>query len=145
LPDCPDSILGATPGGVKGTSRSARPEARTLTHDTHGVLTLAIWLLATVSFAGLSAILYPHGLATIAPAQALQAPLWDSAVNFYVRRSLDSIPVLEIPEMIGWTPAFRFTDHVSPILLLLYKIVVILPLIETGRLIWQQRQTRAFA
>jgi hypothetical protein len=111
---------------------------------THGVLTLAIWLLATVSFAGLSAILYLHGLATIAPAQALQDSLWDSAV-FYVWKSLDSIPVLEIPETMGWTPAFRFTDHVSPVLLLLYKIVVILPLIETGRLIWQQRQTRVFA
>ena len=101
--------------------------------------------MATVSFAGLSAILHLHGLATIAPAQALQDPLWDSAVNFYVWKSLDSIPVLEIPETMGWTPAFGFTDHVSPVLLLLYKIVVILPLIETGRLIWQQRQTRAFA
>jgi hypothetical protein len=39
----------------------------------------------------------------------------------------------------------ELTDHVSPVLLLLYKIVVILPLIETGRLIWQQRQTRVFA
>jgi hypothetical protein len=110
-------------------------------------LTLTIWVWATVGFAGLSVLLYLHGVATTAPAQALAVkdPLWDLAVNFYVWKSLDAIPVLEIPQTAGWEPAFRFTDHVSPVLLLLYKIVVILPVIETARLIWQRRRNRESA
>jgi hypothetical protein len=105
----------------------------------HGVLTLSIWLWATISFAGLSAILVLQGIATTDPEHAIKDPVWDPALHFYLWKSLDSIPVLEIPQTIGWEPAFRFTDRVSPVLLLLYKIVVILPLIETGRLIWQRR------
>jgi hypothetical protein len=108
-------------------------------------VTLAIWLWATVGFAALSAIFYLQGIVTTGPDRTLRDPVWDSAANFYIWKSLDSIPVLEIPETVGWEPAFRFTDHVSPMLLLVYKIVVILPLIETVRLIWQRRRTRAAA
>jgi hypothetical protein len=111
----------------------------------HGVLTLLIWLWATLSFAGLSAILVLQGIATTVPEHAIKDPVWDSALHFYVWKSLDSIPVLEIPQTIGWEPAFRFTDRGSPVLLILYKVVVILPLIETARLIWQQQHGRAEA
>jgi hypothetical protein len=105
----------------------------------HGVLTLSVWFWATLSFAGLSALLVLRGIATTVPEHAIKNPLWDSALHFYVWKSLDSVPILEIPETLGWEPAFRFTDHVSPVLLLLYKIVVIVPVIETVRLVWQKR------
>jgi hypothetical protein len=107
-----------------------------------GVYTLLIWGWATLAFAGLSGLLYMHGIATTVPKHAVNYPVWDSAVNFYAWKSLDAIPVVEIPQTAGWEPAFQFTDHVSPILLLLYKVIVITPVIETGWLIWNNRRDR---
>jgi hypothetical protein len=110
-----------------------------------GWLTLLIWVWATFGFAGLSGLLYIHGIATTAPQHAIDDPIGGPAVNFYVWKSLDAIPVLQIPQTAGWEPAFRFTDHINPILLLLYKVIVITPVIETGRLIWKSRRDHTSA
>ena len=125
-------------------------EPVTLTHGVYGVpaLVLAIvWIVAfaTLGFAGVSELLYLHGIATTEPDRALADPLTDSG-RFYLWSFLNAIPVLEIPQALGWKLAFRFTDHVSPVLLLLYKVTVIGPVIATARLRLERtscRQTRS--
>ncbi len=100
-------------------------------------LLLVILMFATLGFAGLSELLYLHGIATTD--RALADPLFASQV-FYVWSFLNAIPVLEIPQTLRWELHFEFTDHVNPVLLLAYKIAVIAPVIATARLAWSARR-----
>jgi hypothetical protein len=119
----------------------ADPDAAT--HRWWGLLALGgllalILAFATLGFAGVSELLYLHGLADTTPNRALQHPLDDSAL-FYVWSFLNSIPVLEIPQTVGWKLDVSFNDRANRVLLLLYKIAVIAPVIATGRLAWKAR------
>jgi hypothetical protein len=98
-------------------------------------LLFVILLFATLGFAGVTELLYLHGIAETDP-DHLEDPLVDS-MTFYVWSLLDAIPVLQIPQTLRWELDYRFTDHVSPVLLLAYKLAVILPAIATARLAWQ--------
>jgi hypothetical protein len=104
-------------------------------------MTLYIVAFATIGLAGLSELLYFHDIATTK--EELGDPFGDS-VAFYVWSFLNAIPVLEIPQTLRWELHVDFTDHVSPVLLLLYKVAVILPAIATGRFAWREtRRARA--
>jgi hypothetical protein len=98
--------------------------------------TLYIACMATSGWAVLSAFLYLQGLATMSPERALAKPINDSLM-YYFWSFLDAVPVLELPRTLGWELPFRYTDPVNRVLLLLYKIVLIGPVIATGVLVWQ--------
>jgi hypothetical protein len=97
--------------------------------------TVYVASMATWGFAIVSGFLYLRGVGTTAPERALADPFNDSWA-YYIWGFLNAIPVLEIPQTLGWEMRFRFTDHVNPVLLLLYKLALIGPMIATGKLVW---------
>lgn len=102
--------------------------------------TLYIALMATAGFALVSAFLYLQGLATTSPERALSDHPFNASFEYYAWSFLNAIPVLELPNTLGWELSFRYTDQVSRLLLLLYKILVIGPMIATGILVWRDVQ-----
>lgn len=103
--------------------------------------TLYIAFFATSGFAVISTFLYLRGLATTDPEHALENPFND-CFAYYIWRFLNAIPVLEIPKTIGWEMRLEFTDHITPVLLLLYKITLIGPIIAIGKLVWTDVRDR---
>ncbi len=96
------------------------------------------WICVIVTswgFALVSGLLYVHGVATTDPERALNDPFTDSW-TIYIWTFLSAF---EIPQMIGWELRFRFTDHVNPVLILLYKLCVVGPVFEIGRQFWKDR------
>jgi hypothetical protein len=79
------------------------------------------------AFAGTVALLWQYGVAR--PANGSHASLWRTE-GYYVWHLLDSIPVLTIPETLGWREPATFVDHASGALLLAFKLVVIAPLVR---------------
>jgi hypothetical protein len=100
-----------------------------------GIL-FVIVLFATLGFAALSELLYFHGIATTTPPEALDDPLFDS-ILYYLWGFLNAV---EIPQTLGWELDVLFTDRLSPVLLLAYKLAVILPAIAMARLAWKARR-----
>jgi hypothetical protein len=101
--------------------------------------TLFIACMATAGFVVVSEFLYRKGLATTSPEQALADPFNESfnqSFAYYIWSFLDAIPTLEFPQTLGWERPFRYTDPANRVLLLVYKIVLILPMIATSVLIW---------
>jgi hypothetical protein len=99
--------------------------------------TFVIALIVTCAFADISTFLYLHGIAKTSDGRLLSNPLNDSA-TYCVWNFLHSIPSLELPQALGWEePPLRYTDQVSRLLLLVYKIVFIGPVIATIVLIWR--------
>jgi hypothetical protein len=85
-------------------------------------------VLLTITFTVLTAILVAHGwLGTPAP-HGRGRLVWD-ALGYYTWNFLDGIPILHIPKTLNWKLGPGFKDHASGALLLLYKLLVILPVI----------------
>lgn len=101
-------------------------------------LLLSLWPagFTTVGFALLSEFLYEQGVGASEPAEALSQ---SEALTYYVWHFLDAIPYLEIPRTVGWELGFTYVDHVNPVLLLLYKLVVITPVLALGFTLWRER------
>ena len=100
---------------------------------------IAAWV--TLGFAVVTAILHQRGVVTATPADAFDEP-WFDASSYYLWSLAEAIPVLEIPQTIGWELGFRFTDRVTPVLLLFYKLALIGPLIAVGTLMWRDARQR---
>ena len=100
--------------------------------------TLIIAYIVTCAFAVVSTFLYLHGMATTSVGRPLTDPANES-IRYYLWYFLHSIPVLELPQALGWEePPFRYTDQVNRLLLLIYKIVLIAPVIATIALLWRE-------
>jgi hypothetical protein len=93
-------------------------------------------LLITYGFAIVSGFLYLRGVGTTVPERALTNPFNDSSW-YYIWSFLNAVPSLEIPQTFGWERAFRFTDRVNLLLLLLYKLTLVGPAIATVKVILQ--------
>lgn len=52
------------------------------------------------------------------------------ALGFYAWNLLAAAPILEIPQTLNWKPPTTLTDHLGGSLLLIYKLLVIIPLIS---------------
>ena len=105
--------------------------------------TFYLLMLTTVGFAFLTGFLYVQGLVDVVTETGQRTTLDDpvnDATYHYAWGFLNAIPLLEIPKTAGWQQEFRLVDHVSPPLLLLYKLVVILPVIALGRMVIRDRR-----
>jgi hypothetical protein len=91
-------------------------------------------------FAGLSCTLKSADLVATVP----NFPVQDNCVvrytGFYIWHLLDSIPLIEIPQTIRWTVPHDYTDSLSGFILLIFKIMVILPVIKAF-VIWRKVTT----
>ena len=88
-------------------------------------ITMAMIFLTSV-FCSISAVLYAHGLAKLTgpPMKNGLGASW----HYYLWNLASAIPFFEIPETLRWPMGRTFSDRVSGILLLLYKLLVLVPL-----------------
>jgi hypothetical protein len=98
--------------------------------------TVGMACYATAGFALVTGFLTQQGVAVAAPQRVLEDPASD-AYTYYAWNFFNAIPYLEIPRTLGWELRLGFTDHVSPVLLLMYKLALVGPVIAIGQLAWQ--------
>ena len=82
--------------------------------------------LCTEAFAGLTSWLWSRGWLT---SHASDPSLW-TAERFYLWHLLDSLPLLSVPETLGLSKPQVFDDRLTGALILVYKIVLIVPLVR---------------
>lgn len=126
-------------------SSSPRPALLRVRQAIDGLLALFV---LTELFAALTIALFGFGLITGPPeAHAagasfseglhLRSQFWHGAFwiaeQHYLRPLVGAIPLLEIPETLNWDFTTPFADHFSGMMLLLYKLVVILPVVRLIR------------
>jgi hypothetical protein len=67
------------------------------------------------------------------------ADLYQEMERFYLWHLLDAVPTLKIPETLNWDkPAVELTDKRGGGLLLVFKILVVLPVIRLGVQLWKR-------
>jgi hypothetical protein len=98
---------------------------------------LSLFVL-TASFAGLTAALAAHGWLETDPMIGSRAV--GPTVAHYTWHFLGAIPVLDIPDTLNWTLGTTFTDLGSGALLLVYKLLVIIPVVRAIVEIIDQRR-----
>jgi hypothetical protein len=93
------------------------------------VLSIVMICVSLEAFAELSTLLWQCGL--IQPTTSGPANLW-RAEGHYVWNLVSSVPLLSIPQTLGWRDPQPFADHISGALLLAFKFAIIAPLIRLG-------------
>lgn len=85
-------------------------------------------LLLTTGFTALTAVLAEHQwLETTA--KETSGLVW-ATLSYYMWHLLDAVPALKVPATLNWKLAIDFSDHGSGALLLLFKLLVIVPVIS---------------
>jgi hypothetical protein len=111
----------------------------------HGVkwpflFSIALLLFAVLCFASLSSTLNDHGLIRFEPAIA-RGEFWRFQ-DFYAWHFLNSIPGLKITETLKWPQPYDYKDSFSGALLLVFKLVVIIPVIGSFT-VWNRMRKEA--
>jgi uncharacterized protein (TIGR02246 family) len=102
------------------------------------VYSISLLVMAASVFASISVTLQRCGYATFEP------PLPNDlspVVDFYMWHFVNLIPGLGIPETLRWTQPYQYSDHLSGVVLLIFKIAVILPVIASFKLWHDVRKT----
>jgi hypothetical protein len=93
------------------------------------VLSVVAICIGLEAFAGLSTLLWERGMIRSATPGA--PSLW-RAEGHYLWQLLNSVPLVSAPQTVGWRDPQPFADHISGVLLLVFKIAIIAPLIRLG-------------
>lgn len=103
----------------------------------------SLWLLGMAAsvFASISVTLQHYGFATFEP--RLPEEL-SPVVNFYIWHFLDSVPGLDIPQTLKWDQPYQYSDRLSGLVLVVFKIGVIVPVIASF-LLWKNVRESAVA
>ena len=131
-------VMAATAGALWWAFTGGRVHEWLLEGRTEAALiTLAVVLFASVSFSGLTILLYQAGHVELSGSSDLahDSRSFDVLSEFYLWHLADTVPLLDIPDTVRWEQPLRYSDSLSGFLLLLYKSFVILPLLQVGRLI----------
>jgi len=105
------------------------------------ISTLAAVVAITVAFSGLSAVLEAREVIATKPDVEDRA-VWKSQ-TFYAWQFWDSIPELEIPQTLGWEREFKTSDWLGGLLVLLFKLLVILPVVAAITDLWRRGKERS--
>jgi hypothetical protein len=99
--------------------------------DWSGTFVAAVFLgvVATAGFTVLSTQLYLHGVGTIKGGELHDTALVDAAYSYYLWHLADAVPLLKVPQTLNWKLSHPFTDSTQGSLVLIYKTVVVLPLL----------------
>lgn len=69
------------------------------------------------------------------------ADLYQEMERFYFWKLLDAVPAVKIPETLNWDkPAVELTDKLGGSLVLVFKILVVLPVVRVGVQLWKRSQ-----
>jgi hypothetical protein len=93
------------------------------------LFSIAMLVFALLPFAALSSILADLGYAIFEPSVP-RGEFW-RLQDLYLWHFMNSVPGLKIPETLLWPEPFRYKDHLSGVLLLVFKIIVIIPVIAS--------------
>ena len=102
------------------------------------VYSISLLVMAASVFASISVTLQRCGYATFEPPLPKEL---SPAVDFYMWHFVNLIPGLGIPETLRWTQPYKYSDHLSGAVLLIFKIAVILPVIASFKLWHDVRKT----
>jgi hypothetical protein len=91
------------------------------------IISTGLFVSLTAVFAAVTAILLTIGAVT--EAEPLDQPTVLYTFGYYFWNFLDAIPALDVPETLHWARPAEFTDRLSGVLLLAYKLLAILPLV----------------
>ena len=104
---------------------------------------LAVTAVALVTFAGLSALLYRHGVLALefrdppAPvAQLTPEQIVDQSLEFHAWHVVNAIPFLDAPQDLRWEKPYELADSLGGFLLVVFQCIVIIPLLQVARLIF---------
>jgi hypothetical protein len=92
------------------------------------VSALTAWAALTASFAAITTELWRVGLLTTKAGVASDFK-YGTVELYYIWHFLSAIPALDVPKTLNWTLQFGFADYFSGALLLVYKLLVIVPVI----------------
>jgi hypothetical protein len=93
------------------------------------LFSVAMFVFALLPFAALSSILADLGYAIFEPAVP-RGEFW-RLQDLYLWHFMNSVPSLKIPQTLLWEEPFLYKDHLSGVLLLAFKIIVIVPVIAS--------------
>jgi hypothetical protein len=82
--------------------------------------------VAIEAFAALHLLLWRHGTVS---APGATPGLW-RVERLYVWQLVNAVPLLSVPNTLGWSRPRIFTDHLSGVFLLTFKLVVLVPLVQ---------------
>jgi predicted ester cyclase len=102
------------------------------------VYSISLLFMAASVFASISVTLQRCGYATFEPPLPNEL---SPVVDFYMWHFVNLIPGLGIPETLRWSQPYRYSDHLSGAVLLIFKIAVILPVIASFKLWHDVRKT----
>jgi hypothetical protein len=91
-----------------------------------GVITVGVCVEA---FAGLTALLLRRG--AVAAQMPTAASLW-SLEQYYLWQLVDALPLLGITQTLGWAAPVSFTDQLSGSLTLLFRLLLLVPLVRVA-------------
>jgi hypothetical protein len=98
------------------------------------------WLVLTEAFTAVVVLLAQLGWITFEPplvgAEAIGQPrrmdAWSTVESILTWNLLDMIPSLKVPDTLNWQLTHHITDSLGGLLLLMYKILVVLPIVRFG-------------
>lgn len=88
---------------------------------------VAVIGVCTEAFSGLTAVLWQEG--HIASTAEAAPTLW-AVEQYYLWHLADAVPLVQLPQTVRWSEPQSFGDQWSGVLLLLFKVLVIVPLIR---------------
>ena len=115
------------------TAHRETPSALLIVADT-----VVMLVVLTISFGALLAVLEGLGALETEPELGSRA-IWDSEV-FFAWQFWDSIPELEVPDTLGWKKPYETADAFGGSLILLYKLLVILPVLAAVTDLWRRER-----
>jgi hypothetical protein len=89
-----------------------------------------IIVVPTVGFATVTTFGIRHDLLGLADAHPRDADLPFAVFGTYLRSLAGAVPLLDIPSTLDWKPGLRFDAWYGNLLVLLYKIALIVPLLQ---------------
>jgi hypothetical protein len=118
---------------VEGDAAQAR-----ILPDDRILQVVSLLVLATAVFASATFVLAEHRLVTIVGWRSLTSPAL-ATVAFYAWHVVDAIPLLDATRALQWSEPLAYQDHRLGVLLVLFKLVIIIPVVGAVRAAWRAR------
>jgi hypothetical protein len=111
--------------------------------------TALVVIVPTVGFATVTTCCVRHNVLLLQGTDAQDASVPFRSFSTYVRSLADAIPFLDVSQTLGWKAGLSFRDWQGNLLLLIYKIALIVPLLQLATLVLKRlftdEQTAAVA
>lgn len=116
---------------IRFTASGRKVFTRSRETDWSGTVAVALFLVAfgTAGFAATTTALYDLGVGTTKGGPLHGRDVVVAAYSYYLWHLADAIPLLKVPATLNWKLAHPFTDSVHGALVLVYKVLVVVPLL----------------